>query len=101
MTYHQRRFFSPEWDWLDQIQVGDILSTPSGDQRLVRHLSRKKNGRLAFIDLAIRNCSWTGRGITTLNRTSVAQRGFKPTGKKADVYVDVSKITCCEAKLLL
>jgi hypothetical protein len=105
-----RKYFKddPAWAWRDQIKVGDILSTPSGDERVVREAIYYKpddrfgrGGKINYIVLAIRNCSWTGRGCTFINRSDIRARRFAPTGRTFEVLTDVRTITCCEAKILL
>jgi len=55
-------------EWINRIQAGDVLETPHGDQRLVRHVHRREGKRghpsKVWVYFAIRRCSWTGRCYT-------------------------------------
>lgn len=68
-------------DWRDEIKLGDVLRAKSGDLRIVRGVSRwNKNGLINTVTFTIRNCSWTGRCYTVLNRSDLKTRCFEPTG---------------------
>ena len=61
--------------WFDDVQVGDVIAKPHGPWRVVREVSRNRNGSLYSVTLAIRRCSWTHRCYTILNFTDL--RTFK------------------------
>lgn len=95
----------PKWAWIDELQVGDIITCPSGDMRMVRMVNRHKyndrhnrSGRVWTITLAIRNCSWTGKGYTVLNRSDIKTRQFSPTGLRGEPLINIEATTCCQVK---
>lgn len=63
--------------WMQKVRVGSILRNKRGtDYRVVRAVSRYKNGDLCTITLAIRVCSWTSRPYTVLFSNDLIQRGY-------------------------
>lgn len=117
---------NPRADWRDTIQVGDILITPSGDWRVVRDVSywpqdnwcKSRQGLLAYVDVAIRKCSWTHRPYRTMDRNTIAawsklQGARAKLGTEADKklladitdksgkYVEELNYDCCDAKAFL
>lgn len=82
-------------DWRDYIKKGDVLRARSGDLRVVREVSTYskgwKAGMTRCITLVIRNCSWTHRPYTVLNRTDIAYRGLQPTGMTYDIDTEFDK----------
>jgi hypothetical protein len=62
------------------VRIGDVLEDCNGTQRVVREVTRYKDGDLCSVTFVIRSCSWTGRPYTILNYTDLRYRGFKPTG---------------------
>ncbi len=66
--------------WLSRVQVGDILRSRSGLNRVVRKISRHK-GR-TILTFVIKHCSWTGRCYTTYFPSDVKHAGLRPTGKR-------------------
>ena len=63
-------------DWRDTLKDGDIiyLRGKKTNPRIVRKVSYK-NGFLTAVTMVIKNCSWTGRGTTTYNRTDLGWLG--------------------------
>lgn len=78
-------------DWRDTLQVGDVLLTPSRDMRVVRHVTYNKNGYLRAVNLAIRQCSWTGRAYTCYFRTDLETLGFHKAGVRARLTSEMDK----------
>lgn len=72
MTYGKVR------DWRDDIKVGDVLRVDKRF-RLVRRVSRAKDGFLGSVTFAIKRCSWTRRPYTVVGRVDLAYRNFQPT----------------------
>jgi len=74
-------------DWRDTLSEGDIIRSASGDLRVVRKASywdkpyrNRPAGMLYGVYLLIRNCSWTGKCYTVINRSDLVSRKFEPTG---------------------
>jgi hypothetical protein len=107
----------PKWAWLDQIQPGDILYEGGDPERarVVRNVSRKKNGVLYGVYFSILHCSWTGRPYTLLIRSDLKTRRFTPSGARKEAFSfnekllhhdvmvkggDIRKLrmTCCSVK---
>ena len=72
-------------DWRDRLTVGDVLWAQGGDLRAVRSVTYRKSGHLLALCLVIRRCSWTGACYTTISRSDLRTRGFKPSGAKIDL----------------
>lgn len=70
-------------DWRDELKVGDVLITPSGDLRIVRDVRMKKCGLLRCVTLAIRRCSWTRRAYTIYCRPDLVTIGYRKAGVRA------------------
>lgn len=62
--------------WMYRLQVGDVI-TNGGPFRIVRELTRRRDGRLSSVILAIRRCSWTHRCYTYLNATDLRCMGYR------------------------
>lgn len=99
--------------WFDTVQVGDVLEAPGGRHRVVREVSRYRNGELRSLTFAIKKCSWTGRPYTQYGFTDLRMQGWRPTGvrirldSEMDVWLqaDINSfncrtVTCCEAKAM-
>jgi hypothetical protein len=98
--------------WFDDVKVGDVIAKPHGQWRVVREVSRRPNGTLYCVYLAIRRCSWTGRCYTILNftdlrtfkyrRISGAAIRLKSRGIDAKIRralhepAGVKSLTCCD-----
>jgi hypothetical protein len=63
--------------WFRDLAVGDILQERSGAFRVVRNVSRYKDGDLRCVALAIRRCSWTRRAYTIVFYNDLRHRGFR------------------------
>lgn len=84
-------------DWMDRIQVGDVLKSASGDYRIVRSADLNQNKRSLYYNrklyfaFAIRRCSWTGRSTTLLTRHDLINRGYKPVGVRVKLTSEIDK----------
>lgn len=106
-------------DWMDRIQVGDVLKSPNGDYRVVRQADLNKNkrsiyyNRKLYFGFAIRRCSWTGRATTIMTRHDLKARGYEPVGVRVKLTKDIDKtlehdfdysnrfdqiLNCCDVK---
>lgn len=81
--------------WPFRVEVGDVIRSGSGDERVVRAVSHGVSGLTTHVSLAIRRCSWTRRPFTVLNYCDLHRRGFLPTGEK-DAMSDCVSITLAE-----
>jgi hypothetical protein len=57
--------------WMHTVKVGDVLEDAWGNHRVVRSVSRHRNGDLRAISVTIRRKSWTNRAYTTLCRSDL------------------------------
>ena len=71
---------APQPRWMLRLKVGDVLVSARGTERVVRNVSRFKNGDLSCVTFAIRHCSWTGRCYTVLGYTDLNYCGYRPAG---------------------
>ena len=78
-------------DWMRTVDVGDVLETANGTQRVVRKVSRFKDGDLRCLFFAIRRCSWTHRPYTLYFYTDLRLMGFRPTGAKYGLSTDLDQ----------
>jgi len=96
------------FDWIEKIQVGDILL--EGDTpRIVREVHHREGGYCA-VTLVIRRCSWTRRCYTVINSNDLKQRRFRPSGHRVKLGLDIDKkieaaiqsreylLTCCDVE---
>jgi hypothetical protein len=98
MNNEKSKYFNPLSDWRETICVGDILIMPSGSWRAVRTVKywpdddwcKSRRGLLAYIDFAIRRCSWTGRPETTVSRQTI-KKWSKLQGARAKLNTDADK----------
>ena len=67
----------PQPKWMARVVIGSVLREGSGALRVVRNLSRKADGRLAYVTFTIRHCSWTGRCYTVCTASDLRMRGFR------------------------
>jgi len=94
----QSECLNPRADWRETVSVGDVLIMPSGSWRVVREVNywsvddrcKSRRGLLAFVELAIRRCSWTGRPSTTLSRP-VLGNWSKLHGARAKLDTEADK----------
>jgi hypothetical protein len=102
-------------DQIDRIVVGDVLQTPSGDYRVVRHIG---TGPLRgdypnqpyYFGFAIRRCSWTHRADTIKLRSEIANWTRVGVRIKLDSKLDEllrddlddsrnnPQLTCCDVR---
>ena len=69
--------------WMADLRVGDVIARPNGAWRIVRAVSRYKNGDLSSVTLAIRRCSWTRRGVTVLGYTDLRRLNYRRVARNA------------------
>lgn len=86
-------------EWISKIRKGDILETPSRQQRIVRNVKHYQHNYGAHkgairtaVCFTIKHCSWTGRCYTVLSGTDLVQRGFRPTGKRKRLQSKIDKL---------
>lgn len=100
--------------WMATVAVGDVLISGRGLARVVRRVTRFRDGDLRSLSFSIKRCSWTGRGYTVKNYTDLRYEGFTPTGIRVklnskldklldrDIHLactaDPKRITCCIGK---
>lgn len=85
--------------WPYTVVPGDVI-TNGKSHRVVRHASQDpKTGYTTGVTLAIKRCSWTGRGITCISYVDLKQRGFKPTGVKIPLDAQLDKLLAQDAAL--
>ena len=65
-------------NWMQDVQVGDVLVSGRGTFRIVRDVKQKGDG--CIVSFVIRHCSWTHRPYTVLFPADLKTRGYKPTG---------------------
>lgn len=65
------------------VRVGDVIARPHGPWRIVREVTRYKNGELRSVTLAIRICSWTRRCYTILGYTDLRVLGYRRVARNA------------------
>ena len=63
--------------WMRDVVVGSVLAEGSGAWRIVRAVTRYRNGDLRCVDFVIRRCSWTHRCYTVVGYYDMIQRGFR------------------------
>lgn len=101
--------------WMRRLQVGHVLNM-RGQLRVVREVSRRPDGSLRCVLLAIRSCSWTGRPYTIYTASDLKTMGARLTrAKRRRLQSDADRrllatrrqnysiakgyaMTCCEAK---
>lgn len=114
-----RAYCDDQWAWIDQIQVGDVLLERGEVPRVVRAVSHfpanDRFGRAGFVrgvTFTIKHCSWVKRCTTTLNRTDLKTRRFKPSGHRRQqptlldklIALDLTKdshnkrLDCCDVR---
>ena len=72
--------------WMLDVRVGDVIARQNGSWRIVREVSRKSEGRLRCVTLAIRRCSWTNRAYTVLNDNDLRQCGYRRVARNAKMH---------------
>lgn len=68
---------TPQPEWMMRVKVGDVLRRFDGPFRIVREVSRYKNGELRSVTFAIRRCSWTGRCYTIYGNVDLRVLGYR------------------------
>jgi hypothetical protein len=63
------------------VRVGDVLESDTGLMRVVRKVSRYKDGDLRSVSFTVKRCSWTQRCYTLLDYTSLRLNGYKPVAR--------------------
>ncbi len=74
---------APQPTWMLRLKVGHVIARPNGSSRVVREVSRYRNGDLRSVTLAIKRCSWTHRCYTILNANDMKQLGYRRVPVKA------------------
>lgn len=77
--------------WMAVVKVGDVLRSGSGTLRVVRYVSRFKDGELRTIGFAIRRCSWTHRPYTLYGYTDLKANGFTRIGANYSLSTELDK----------
>ena len=80
----------PEYRWILDLKVGDVVRAPDGSLRVVRyvqHYSRESICKTT-VGFIIRRCSWTRRCYTIYTGGDLATMGYKPTRAKARLAKD-------------
>lgn len=76
--------------WMADLRAGDVIAKGvNGPWRIVREVSRYKNGDLASVVLVIRRCSWTRRGVTILNYTDLRVFGYRRVARNAKMSTEM------------
>jgi hypothetical protein len=73
------------------VKVGDVLVRGRNTPRVVRSVSRFKNGDLLCVHFAIRHCSWTHRCTTAVNYTDLRCLGYEPLGVNVPLNTALDK----------
>ena len=63
--------------WMAAVVVGSVLARRRGAWRVVRSVSRYRNGDLRSVTFAIRRCSWTHRAYTIYGYNDLNQMGYR------------------------
>lgn len=69
--------------WMHDLRVGDVIAREHGPWRIVREVTRYKNGELRSVTVAIRRCSWTRRCSTILGYTDLRVMGYRRVARNA------------------
>lgn len=69
--------------WMTDLRVGDVIAREHGSWRIVRKVTRYRNGELRSVTLAIRVCSWTRRCYTILGYTDLRVLGYRRVARNA------------------
>lgn len=99
--------------WMRDVVVGSVLAARSGSWRVVREVTRYRNGDLRSVTFAIRRCSWTHRCYTIYGYNDLIQCGFRMvrvaprqlrTGLDRKIHVAIHEpctrksMTCCDVE---
>lgn len=82
-----------DYNWIKQIQKGDVLRAPSGKLRIVRRVTHygQSLSRTSIVFLISRP-SWTGRCYTVIRGNDLKNKGYQPTKAKAKLGKDFDNI---------
>lgn len=98
--------YQRQYDWIDRLQIGDVLVDPHGTARVVRAIARwrRRNKdaelRVQTVHFSILRCSWTQRPVTVLFRSDLRSRKFRPTGIRVRLGTKMDKLIAVETKCL-
>jgi hypothetical protein len=70
------------------IRKGDVLETPSGSLRIVRHVSAAGTPRKTWLYFTIQRCSWTHACYTLYNVGELNGLGWRVVASAADLLND-------------
>ena len=76
--------------WIDDVRVGDVIATQHGPWRIVRAVHKRTEFR-TYITLAIRRCSWTGRGLTVYLSRELAALGYRRVARNAKMTTELDQ----------
>ncbi len=76
--------------WLEDVRIGDVIARPNGSWRIVRGVHRQTPYR-TYITLAIRRCSWTGRGLTVYLGRELADLGYRRVARNAKMTTELDQ----------
>jgi hypothetical protein len=68
--------------WFEHLRAGDVLRSRGGTLRVVRTVTRKKDGRLWGVSFVIMRCSWTKRPYTIYTFTDLKVFRFTYVGAR-------------------
>jgi hypothetical protein len=101
----------PQPSWMAAVKVGDVLRSGSKTLRVVRKVSRFKDGSLRSVTFSIRHCSWTRRPYTVMGYTDLRLLGYARVGANLklespldrELALDIAdhnrrQVTCCMVK---
>lgn len=77
--------------WMATVKVGDVLRSCAGTLRVVRRVSRFKDGDLRSVHFSIRHGSWTGRPYTVMGFTDLRQQGFTRIGANYSMRTELDR----------
>src|SRR6266850_1079034 len=75
--------------WLRKVQVGDIVRSRRGTERVVRAVSQQT--LRTWLIFSIMHCSWTGRCYTNYCTVDLRTMGYRPTGKRLKLRDKMSR----------
>lgn len=76
---------------MKDVKVGDVLARGRSKPRVVRSVSRFKNGDLCAVSFTIRACSWTHRCTTAMNYTDLRCLGYAPVGVNVPLTTKIDR----------
>jgi hypothetical protein len=96
---------------MSAVQVGDVLQSAAGTQRVVRKVSMQDDGRLRSVTFSILHCSWTHRPYTVMTASDLRIYGYAPVGHRVRLRTKLDRalnraindhtcreLSCCAVK---